>query len=121
MEAVNDEIKVLVESILRYTTREIAETLNTSYVTIQNHFKKLKFEIKHDVWVPHKLKKTHLVQCLIICDMLLKREENDTFLKRMFTGDEKWIVYDNVERERSWGKRGEPPKSTPKVSVCQRC
>ena len=33
------------------------------------------------------------------------------------TGDEKWILYNNVERKRSWGKRNEPPPTTPKVGL----
>ena len=52
-----------------------------------------------------------------ICDLLHKRNENDPFLKRMVTGDEKWIVYNNVVRKRSWGKRDEPPLPTPKAGL----
>jgi len=40
-----------------------------------------------------------------ICDLLLKRNENCPFLKWMITGDEKWIVHNNVQRKRSWGKK----------------
>ena len=32
-------------------------------------------------------------------------------------GDEKWILYNNVEWKRSWGKRNEPPPTTPKASL----
>ena len=31
-------------------------------------------------------------------------------------GNEKWILYSNVEWKRSWGKRSEPPPTTPKAS-----
>jgi len=33
------------------------------------------------------------------------------------TGDEKWIIYNNVERKRSWGKRNAPPLATPKPGL----
>ena len=33
------------------------------------------------------------------------------------SGDEKWILYNNVERKRSWGKRNEPPPNTPKAGL----
>ena len=33
------------------------------------------------------------------------------------TGDEKWILYNNVEWKRSWGKRNEPPPTTPKAGL----
>ena len=42
-----------------------------------------------------------------ICDALLKRNEIEPFLKRMITGDEKWITYDNPIRKRLWIKKGE--------------
>jgi len=42
-----------------------------------------------------------------ICDMLLKRNEIEPFLKRMIIGDEKWVTYDNQIRERSWTKEAE--------------
>ena len=31
--------------------------------------------------------------------------------------DEKWILYNNVEQKRSWGKRNEPPPTTPKAGL----
>jgi len=36
-------------------------------------------------------------------------------LKQVVTGDEKWIIYNNVERKRSWRKRNELPLATPKA------
>ena len=67
-----------------------------------------------DVWGPHKLnEKTFLT----ICDSLLKRNENVPFLKQILMGDEKWILYSNVEQKRSWGKWNEPPPTTPKAGL----
>ena len=39
-----------------------------------------------------------------IRDSLLKSNENVPFLKQIVMGDEKWILYNNVEWKRSWGK-----------------
>ena len=33
------------------------------------------------------------------------------------TGDEKWILYNKVERKRLWGRQNEPPPTTPKASL----
>ncbi|XP_018376647.1 PREDICTED: histone-lysine N-methyltransferase SETMAR-like [Trachymyrmex cornetzi] len=33
------------------------------------------------------------------------------------TGDEKWIIYDNIVCKRSWGTAGEPPNATPKAGL----
>jgi len=50
-------------------------------------------------------------------DLLLKRQENDPFLKRIITGDEKWVVYNNVKRKRLWSKKDEPARSTSKADI----
>ncbi|GFV38264.1 histone-lysine N-methyltransferase SETMAR [Trichonephila clavipes] len=39
-----------------------------------------------------------------ICKALAKRNEIDSFLKRMVTGDEKWVTYDNNVRKRLWSE-----------------
>ena len=33
------------------------------------------------------------------------------------TGDEKWILYNNVKWKRLWNKQNEPPPTTPKTSL----
>jgi len=60
-----------------------------------------------------------------ICESLLKRKEIEPFLKRLITGDEKWITYDNNVRKRLWSKEDEAPQTvanprlTPrKVMLC---
>ncbi|GFV29115.1 mariner transposase [Trichonephila clavipes] len=40
-----------------------------------------------------------------ISETLAKQSEINPFLKRMVTGDEKWVTYDNIVRKRSWKKR----------------
>ncbi|GFW95948.1 histone-lysine N-methyltransferase SETMAR [Trichonephila clavipes] len=42
-----------------------------------------------------------------ICEALAKRIEVCPFLKRLVTGDKKWVPYDNIVGKRSWSKRGE--------------
>ncbi|XP_012064523.1 PREDICTED: histone-lysine N-methyltransferase SETMAR-like [Atta cephalotes] len=54
-----------------------------------------------------------------ICDQLIKREENDPFLKRMITS-EKWIVYNNVSRKRNWNRRGEALERQAKAEIHQK-
>ena len=57
-----------------------------------------------DVWFPHKLSEKNLLDHISAWDSLLKRNENVLFLKQIVTGDEKWILYNNVEWKRPWGK-----------------
>ena len=37
-----------------------------------------------------------------IATSLLSRQNNDPFLKKIITGDEKWITYENIVRTRQW-------------------
>ena len=65
----------------------------------------------------HVKQKKNLLDHISACDSLLKRNENVPFLKQIVTGDEKWLLYNNVERKRSWGKWNEPPPTTPKAGL----
>ena len=116
----DDKIKAIVENNRCSTTREIAEKLNISQTCVERHLKQLDYVNKLDIWVLHKLNEIQLTKRILICDSLLKRNETDPFLKRTLTGDEKWVVYDNVVRERSWSKRDEPAQSTSEGDIHQK-
>lgn len=119
-EADNDEIKMLIESNRHITVREIAEKCQVSHTTIENHIKHLGLVKKLDIWVLHELKEIHLTQRINVCDMHLKRNEIDLFLKRIVTGDEKWIVYNNVSKKRSWSKSDESAPIISKAEMHQK-
>jgi len=59
--------------------------------SVHGHLKSLGFIKKLDVWGPHELKEIHLTNRMSVCDQLIKREENDPFLKCMIMGNEKWM------------------------------
>ena len=44
----------------------------------------------------HVSEKT-LLECISTCDSLLKHNKNIAFLKQTVVGDEKWVLYNNVE------------------------
>ena len=75
---------------------------------------------KVDLRVPHQLKEIHLTQRISICDSLLKCNEIDPFVKRLITGDQKWIVHNNVNGKRSWMMEDEPDQTTPKAEIHQK-
>ena len=112
-----DQIKTLIENNTRYTTGKLAEMLNMSKSTIHEHFVKLGYINRFEELVPHESTEKNLIDRISICDLLYKCNEERPFLKQVVTGDEKWIIYNNVERKRSWGKRNEPPLDTPKAGL----
>lgn len=100
----DDKIKELLEDNPYYSTREIAEKLNVSHTSIEEHLKQLGYIKKLDILIPHELEEAHLVERIHISDYNLKRLQRDPFLKRVITGGLKWIVYDSIERKRSRNK-----------------
>jgi len=53
-----------------------------------------------------------------ICDTLLN--EIEPFLKRIITGDEKWITYYNPTRKRLWIKKGEKAQTIAKLGLTRK-
>ena len=96
---------------------ETANILKISKSSVENHLYQLGYVNRFEVWVPCKLRGKNLDRISSCDSLLLKRNENILFLKQIVTGDEKWILYNNVERKRSWGKRNEPPPTTPKAGL----
>ena len=99
-----DQITALIDSDRQITVREIAARLNIGKSTVSEHLNKLQIIKKLDIWVPHDLTEKNRIDRISISDLLYKCNEYDPFLKRIITGDEKWIIYNNIERKRS--KRG---------------
>ena len=104
VEVDSDQIEIIIECNQRYTTPEIADILKISKSSVENHLHQLGYVNHFDVWVLHKLSEKNLLDHISACDSLLKHNENVPFLKQTVIGDEKWILYDNVEWKRSWGK-----------------
>ncbi|KAL0830701.1 hypothetical protein ABMA28_002835 [Loxostege sticticalis] len=75
--------------------------------TVLAHLKQTGYTKKLDIWVPHELTERNLMNCVLICDSLLRRNETEPFLKKLITGDEKWITYDKNVQKRSWSKAGQ--------------
>ncbi|GFX62600.1 histone-lysine N-methyltransferase SETMAR [Trichonephila clavipes] len=55
-----------------------------------------------------------------ICEALAKRNKIDPFLKRMVTGDNKWVTYGNIVEKRSWSKCGEAAQTGTKPGLTAR-
>ena len=66
-------------------------------LTIDYHIQRLGLVKKLDIWIPHEMKEIHLTKRINACDLHLKRNEFDPFMKRIITSDEKWIVYNNCK------------------------
>jgi len=63
-------------------------------------------------WVLHELNERKQENRKTTCEMLLARYRRKSFLRRIVTGDEKWIYFENPKRKKSWITPGEPLTST---------
>ena len=115
VEVDSEQIETLIENNQCYTMREIADILKISKSSVENHLHQLGYVNHFAVCVPHKLSEKNLLDHISACDSLLKDNKNTPFLKQIVMSDEKWILYNNVEWKRSWGKRNEPTPTTPKA------
>ena len=78
------------------------------FLRVENNLNKLGYTNKLDILVSYEFKQINLIQRINAFGNLLKREENDSFLRGMITCDEKWIVYNNIQRKRLWCNHDEP-------------
>lgn len=88
----DDHIKLiitLIEKKLHQTTREIGEILNISKSSVENYLQAWLQESLRYLDIPHKLNAKNLIDRISICDLLLKRNKNDSFFKQMVLDDEK--------------------------------
>ena len=116
--AIDDDIvSALVENNPRITTEEIAERMNIDNSSAFRHLKKLGFTSKLDTWVPHSLTERNKLNRISVAISLLGRHEKEPFLNRIVTGDEKWILYNNIQRKRKWKKAGEGAEPVAKAGL----
>lgn len=108
-----DSLKSIVESDPRQSLEEIAKAIGAPKSTVYDHLKEIGKALREGVWVPHQLSESNKMQRITICNSLLCRQQNESFLHRIITGDEKWILYDNQKRKRQWLSRKE--RSVPVV------
>lgn len=114
-----DEIFQKIHEDRHISTRDIARELHIGQSSVLRHLQKAGYTKKLDVWVPHELSMKNLMDRVSACETLKKRNEIEPFLKRLITGDEKWIRYENIVRKRSWGKRTDKPQTAPKAGLTE--
>ncbi|GFV29646.1 histone-lysine N-methyltransferase SETMAR [Trichonephila clavipes] len=116
----NDVLRFMLENNPHLTSQEIAEEFGIHHPTVGDHIKSLGFVLKRSVWVPHELTEINLSDCVRMCSSHLIRHNVEPFLDKLITGDEKWILYENIKRKKSYYKPGTSSATVPKPSIHQR-
>ena len=87
-------METLVENNQCYITWDILKIFKSS---AENHLNQLGFVNHFDACVRHKVGQKNLWTLIFPCDSLLKCNENVPCSKQIVMGNEKWILYNNVE------------------------
>ena len=101
----SDEILEKIVRDQHFSSPDIAYELSIHHQTILNRLRKARFKKKLDVWVPHEL------------NVKNKWKTIEPFLKRIISGDEKRVKYENIVWKRSWKKKDERSKTTSKTEL----
>uniref|UniRef100_A0A0K0FJ11 Histone-lysine N-methyltransferase SETMAR (inferred by orthology to a human protein) n=1 Tax=Strongyloides venezuelensis TaxID=75913 RepID=A0A0K0FJ11_STRVS len=117
LQSLINHLRTIIEADSQQTVRRISEDLGVSKDTVCRHLKQIGKTKKLDQWVPHELTEKQKNSRLEICSSLLLRNKNDSFLDRIVTCGEKWILYDNRKRTGQWLDKDEAPKQFPKPQI----
>lgn len=111
------ELEALLDEDSTQTQEMLAETLGVTQQAISHRLHDMGMIQKAGTWVPYQLKERDVERRLVMCEQMLARHQRKGFLYRIVTGDEKWILYDNPKRKKSWVRPGQPSTSTPKPNI----
>ncbi|XP_070526360.1 odorant receptor Or2-like [Cardiocondyla obscurior] len=95
----------------------MSNTLNQPWSTIQEHLHQIGKTNRAGVWVPHNLSEENKANRSTICNLLIQRYNTEAFFDRLITGDEKWVLYENLKRKRQWLSVNELPQSLAKPGL----
>ncbi|GFV06745.1 mariner Mos1 transposase [Trichonephila clavipes] len=104
----------MLENNSHLTSREIAEEFGIHHTTAADYIKSLGFVLKQSVWVPRELTEKNLSDRVIMCSSHLIRHNVELFFYKLITGEEKWILYENIKRKKSYCITGTLSATVPK-------
>ncbi|GFX42713.1 histone-lysine N-methyltransferase SETMAR [Trichonephila clavipes] len=117
---IDSVLQSMLENNPHLTSQEIAEEFGIHHTTVGDHIKYLGFVLKRSVWVPHELTEKNLSDRVRMCSSHLIRHNVEPVLDKLITGDEKWILYENIKRKKSYYKPGTSSATFPKPCIHQR-
>ncbi|GFW97727.1 histone-lysine N-methyltransferase SETMAR [Trichonephila clavipes] len=101
-----DKITEIIEVDWHISNRSITQELKIDHKIVLSHLRKVGLKKKAPCLGAHQLTPKNMMDQISIREALARWNEIDPFLKRMVTGDDKWVPYDNIVRKRLWSKRG---------------
>lgn len=112
-----DDLRETVQLNPRQSTRELSVILNVCQKTICNGLKRIEFVNKRGTWIPHILSEGNKSLRVSIVRGLLERFKVESFLDRVVTCDEKWVLYNNIHLSNQWLPKDQSPDPTPRPGL----
>lgn len=110
-------LRAEIEANPMLTIDELSQKVGTSRSNTHRYLKKMGKVQREGIWVPHALTDRNKAQRLSICKILQEKQQCDPFLCDLITGDEKWVLYNNVIKKKNWLSPGQTPILTPKPGL----
>ena len=88
----DEELEALLDEDYCQTQEELAESLGVTQAAISKCLKAAGYIQKQGNWVPHELEPRDVERRFCMSEILLERHKKKSFLYRIVTGDEKWIL-----------------------------
>lgn len=94
----DEQLQALLDDDPTQTQQQLEKALNVSQETISRRLRAMGKIHKLGKWVPYDLNERQMENRKVTCEMLLQRHERKSFLHRIVTGDEKWMIllHDNA-------------------------
>ncbi|GFY53729.1 histone-lysine N-methyltransferase SETMAR [Trichonephila inaurata madagascariensis] len=126
LQALDDEaLQAAIEDDSSQTCGELARQFNIFSETVSLHLHRLGKTYRLSNWVPRALLEVHKQQRVAACLSLLSRHHSASIFNRVLTSDEKWVLYDTLERSKHWlspqdtvPHSARPPMHPRKIMLC---
>jgi len=101
-------LRQAVEANPGVSTRRLSDDLGVSKSSVADHLHCLGKVHRSCRLVPHELSAAQAQRRVEVCNQLLANPNDERFLKRIVTCDEKWVYYRNPDTRKQWLDPGQP-------------
>lgn len=117
VEVDNDRLREQIESDPKQSCEDLAIDFECDPSTIWKHLRQIGKTYRAGVWVPHELTEDQRLNRMSVCNANLIRHDKQPILKRIVTGDEKWVLFENPRRGGQWLSSGQTAQPTAKPGL----
>lgn len=120
VEVDSDALREAVNANPGTSTRRLSDELGVSHMTAARHLHRIGKVHRSCRVVPHDLSAAQAQRRVEACIQLRTNPNDERFLKRIVTGDEKWVYYRNPDMRKQWLDPGQPANPVVKQKSFER-